>query len=769
MTQSERRPTDAARTSADVNSQRLSVLVVDDDDLIREVVAETLTASGYSVATAADGHEALERISEVIPFVVVCDVNMPGMNGFELLDQLRATAAGRSIPFVFLTARTGTDDIVRGLDSGADDYLVKPFDITELLARVRSKVERPPVPAELFPLDRSTGVLSLSRFIDEANREHSRAERSGREGGVARVTLVEIGTIRERFGAMAVETVVRQVAGLIASPADGLELVGRADDNALVVLFPERDAASIDARLRALGERVAGAGFEVGDSSVAVTPVSGWVRFDDSASGQDAVGRATVAADAAAAHLDLVPVRWESHFADAPASPRRHTALLAFAERARLPFQIALTFLAMIAVPFLVYWGLDEAGFDITEAMYVVVVVALLVTATAIWTEGFIALRQIHPPEDPVTPYPPASAIIVAYLPNEAATVMETIDAFLATDYPADVQIILAYNSPYDMPIEERFRELARHDPRFVVFRVDGSTSKAQNVNAALSIVNGEYVGLFDADHLPEPDGFRRAWRWLSDGWDIVQGHPVVRNGDVSWISRTVAVEFEGIYSVSHPGRQRLHDFGIFGGSNGYWRTELLRAIRMRGSMLTEDIDSALRVVEQGGRIVSDPHLLTRELSPTTLNALWNQRMRWAQGWFQVSLRHLWPAWRSKILTLRQKIGFTFLLGWREIFPWISVQMFPIIAYWIFRDGFRSLDWFIPLFVLTTIYTLSVGPGQVLFAYHLAADEIKQRRRWFVAYLIVSTIFYTEFKNLISRVAQIKELMRERSWKVTPR
>ncbi len=745
------------------------MLVVDDDDLIREVIAETLSASGYSVATAADGREALERITEVVPVVVVCDVNMPGMNGFELLDAMRSTPAGRSIPFVFLTARTDTDDIVRGLELGADDYLVKPFDVAELLARVRSKVDRPPVPAELFPIDRSTGVLSLVRFVDEANREHSRSRRSGRDGGIAWVSLVEIDTIRERFGAAAVDTVVRQVSALIPSPADGLELVGRAGDDALVILFPESDEDSIDARLRQFGERVAGSSFAIGDNSVAVTPVTGWVRFEHSSSGEDAVGRATVAADAAAAHLDLVPVQWESHFADAPASPSRHTALLAFAERARLPFQIALTFLAMVAVPFFVYWGLDQAGFDITQAMYVVVVIALLVTATAIWTEGFIALRQVHPPEEPESPYPPASAIIAAYLPNEAATVMETIDAFLATDYPADVQIILAYNSPYDMPIEDRFRELARNDSRFVAFRVDGSTSKAQNVNAALSIVTGEYVGVFDADHLPEPDGFRRAWRWLSDGWDIVQGHPVVRNGDVSWISRTVAVEFEAIYSVSHPGRQRLHDFGIFGGSNGYWRTELLRAIRMRGSMLTEDIDSALRVVEQGGRIVSDPHLVTRELSPTTLNALWNQRMRWAQGWFQVSLRHLWPAWRSKVLSPRQKVGFTFLLGWREIYPWISAQMFPIIVYWIFRDGFRSLDWFVPLFVLTTVYTLSVGPGQVLFAYHLATDEIKQRRRWFIAYFIVSTIFYTEFKNLIARVAQIKELMRERAWKVTPR
>jgi hypothetical protein len=75
----------------------------------------------------------------------------------------------------------------------------------------------------------------------------------------------------------------------------------------------------------------------------------------------------------------------------------------------------------------------------------------------------------------------------------------------------------------------------------------------------------------------------------------------------------------------------------------------------------------------------------------------------------------------------------------------------------------------VPVFVLTTVYTLSVGPSQVLFCYRLATPEIRARKRWFVGYLIVSTVFYTELKNLIARVAQLKELMRERAWKVTPR
>jgi cellulose synthase/poly-beta-1,6-N-acetylglucosamine synthase-like glycosyltransferase len=105
--------------------------------------------------------------------------------------------------------------------------------------------------------------------------------------------------------------------------------------------------------------------------------------------------------------------------------------------------------------------------------------------------------------------------------------------------------------------VEQALRRIAARDPRFVPYRVEGSTSKAQNVNAALSVVTGEFVGVFDADHHPAPGAFDRAWRWLSSGYDVVQGHCVIRNGDASWVARTVAVEFEGIYAVSHPGRAR--------------------------------------------------------------------------------------------------------------------------------------------------------------------------------------------------------------------
>ncbi len=753
-----------------------TALVVDDDEMVTALVQAGLEDAGMTVVTASDGHEALTRLAEAVPDVVVSDVNMPGMDGFTLISRLRAEPATRRVPLLFLTSRTGREDVLQGLRLGADDYVRKPFDLDELIGRVLAKVQRPPVPVDEMVRDVRTGVLSRARLLEELGREAARAQRTGRAGAVAVLEIAERETVLARYGARGDDELALQVTTLLASDAGPLEQIGRDTDGLFLLILPESDESTVRARLQQLSEQLASTRLTVAGERLQLTPVIGWTLLEPQPA-EMLLNRAALAADGAWSHLDLQPVEWTPALEVSRTSqkagrgrhrqkPRRPP----LRNRLRTPFQIAATLVLGVVLPFLVYLGFYLVGMDISGVAYALVVIALLVTAASIWTEGFLALAPERPPAEPGAPHPPASAIIAAYLPNEAATVLETVEAFLRVDYPADLQIILAYNAPRPMPVERTLQEVAARHPRFVPFKVEGSTSKAQNVNAALSEVTGEFVGVFDADHHPDPTSYRRAWRWLSNGYDVVQGHCLIRNGDASWMARTVAVEFESIYSVSHPGRARLHQFGIFGGSNGYWRTDLLRQIRMHGFMLTEDIDSSLRVVENGGRIASDPDLISRELGPTTVKAVWNQRMRWAQGWFQVSMKHFPRAWRSPALSLRQKLGMTFLLGWREVYPWVSLQMFPLVAFLAWRaGGVGHLDWLVPLFVLTTLFTTSVGPGQTYFARRLAAPEIRRQRGWFLRYLVVSTFFYTEFKNLIARVAQIKEFTGEREWKVTPR
>ena len=117
----------------------MRILIVEDEPRLRASLLRTLQEEGYGVDTAEAGDEGL-RMAEATDYAaVVLDVMLPGLDGFEVLERLRRT---KQTPVLLLTARTGTEDKVRGLDAGADDYLPKPFDLPELLARLRSLIRR---------------------------------------------------------------------------------------------------------------------------------------------------------------------------------------------------------------------------------------------------------------------------------------------------------------------------------------------------------------------------------------------------------------------------------------------------------------------------------------------------------------------------------------------------------------------------------------------------------------------------------------------------
>jgi two-component system, OmpR family, response regulator MprA len=116
------------------------VLIIDDDRALRDAVRRALALSGYEIDTAVSGEAGLARIAEQRPDAVLLDVGMPGVDGLETCRRLRA--AGDRVPVLMLTARDAVEDRIDGLDAGADDYLVKPFDVGELKARLRALLRR---------------------------------------------------------------------------------------------------------------------------------------------------------------------------------------------------------------------------------------------------------------------------------------------------------------------------------------------------------------------------------------------------------------------------------------------------------------------------------------------------------------------------------------------------------------------------------------------------------------------------------------------------
>ncbi len=126
------------------------ILVVDDEPQIRRVMRTTLTSRGYMIVDARSGEQGLEILQSQRPDLVILDVNMPGMGGLEACREIRRNS---DVPIIMLTVRNTERDKVRALDAGADDYVVKPFGIEELLARIRAALRRSPAAQAVGPID----------------------------------------------------------------------------------------------------------------------------------------------------------------------------------------------------------------------------------------------------------------------------------------------------------------------------------------------------------------------------------------------------------------------------------------------------------------------------------------------------------------------------------------------------------------------------------------------------------------------------------------
>ncbi len=150
---------------AHVEERRHSVLIVDDDRSLRTVIAAHLELGGFETLSANDGPEALASFDERIPDLIVVDVSMPLMDGYELTRRIRRHPSAGHVPIIMLTARTETVDKVAGFEAGADDYIIKPFSPQEMLARVRANIRRMTTDASLQPLTRLPGNIAIETDI----------------------------------------------------------------------------------------------------------------------------------------------------------------------------------------------------------------------------------------------------------------------------------------------------------------------------------------------------------------------------------------------------------------------------------------------------------------------------------------------------------------------------------------------------------------------------------------------------------------------------
>ncbi|WP_194837198.1 response regulator transcription factor [Nocardia sp. XZ_19_369] len=192
----------------------MRVLVVDDEDAVREALVRAMDSEGYETRAAGDGAAALAEIQRWQPEVVLLDVLMPFMDGLTACRQLRAR--GDRTPILMLTARDAVADRVDGLDAGADDYLVKPFDLDELLARVRALVRR------TYPDDGA--VLSCADLVMDTTAHEVRRGARLVELSRTEFALLEV-LLRNEGQALPRETLIERVWGAgVGSTSNSLEV-----------------------------------------------------------------------------------------------------------------------------------------------------------------------------------------------------------------------------------------------------------------------------------------------------------------------------------------------------------------------------------------------------------------------------------------------------------------------------------------------------------------------------------------------------------------
>ncbi|AEB44130.1 MULTISPECIES: response regulator [Micromonospora] len=238
------------------------ILVVDDDEDIARFVEFNLRLHGFDVMLASDGQEALELIERQRPDLAVVDLMMPRIDGLELTRRLRADPMTAVLPVIMLTAKGMTQDKVNGLSAGADDYLVKPFDTLELLARVTSTLRRNKEFREVSPL---TGLPGNSRI----RREIADRVRSGTDYAVGYIDIDRFKSVNDRYGFVrgddfiaALARTLHQAVVSVAPPPAFLGHVG--GDDFVFVCTPDQVLA-LTSRVSADFEKAADALYDPTD------------------------------------------------------------------------------------------------------------------------------------------------------------------------------------------------------------------------------------------------------------------------------------------------------------------------------------------------------------------------------------------------------------------------------------------------------------------------------------------------------------------------
>jgi len=225
-----------------MSSQATNILLVDDDLAMRRLLGTHLELAGYSVRTAASGDEALAAIEEECPDIIITDWEMPGMNGLELCRQIRSQDLPHYVYILFLTVRAAHKEMVEGLHAGADDFVTKPVQRDELLARLHAGarvVELERRLGQMACTDSLTGLYTQRVFYDLLEKEWHRTIRHGLPLSCVMVDVDFFKRVNDVYGHPAGDAVLKQVAAILSDECRASDTLCRYGGEEFCVILPE--------------------------------------------------------------------------------------------------------------------------------------------------------------------------------------------------------------------------------------------------------------------------------------------------------------------------------------------------------------------------------------------------------------------------------------------------------------------------------------------------------------------------------------------------
>ncbi len=240
------------------------ILVVDDVPVNIQLLVTYLAAEGYDVVSAKDGHDAMKAVKEHQPDLILLDVMMPKMNGFKVCEAIKSDDASKFIPVILVTALNELEDKIKGMDSGADDFLAKPFNKLELLVRVRSLlrikhlhdelqekvIELQRTKEELRQLAITDGLTSLYNyryFKDQLLQELKRAQRHSLNISVVMIDIDHFKQYNDKNGHPAGDVVLKDIARLLRDNIRNIDLAARygGEEFSLILIETDKPSAKI--------------------------------------------------------------------------------------------------------------------------------------------------------------------------------------------------------------------------------------------------------------------------------------------------------------------------------------------------------------------------------------------------------------------------------------------------------------------------------------------------------------------------------------------